>query len=174
MYWRIGIAFLATALCMSSALALPWSEDMRDQPSVKAQETVVELSDTSVPREGKETIETPENISELVQARLAAGALKNPQRSTPESINRGKELYDLHCAICHGSEGNGDGTVGLKFVPSPMNLNIDYVQLQPDGQLFFTISHGSIAMPYYRDAIPTAERWHLVNYVKEVLGQNQQ
>jgi hypothetical protein len=48
---------------------------------------------------------------------------------------------------------------------------MDYVQLQPDGQIFFTISYGSIAMPFYRDSIPEDDRWHVVNYIKHVLGQ---
>ena len=52
-----------------------------------------------------------------------------------------------------------------------MELNLDYVQLQPDGQLFYTISHGSIAMPFYRQAILPEDRWHLVNFIKEVFGE---
>ena len=52
-----------------------------------------------------------------------------------------------------------------------MELNLDYVQLQPDGQLFYTISHGSIAMPFYRQAMPAVDRWHLVNFIKEVFGE---
>ena len=52
-----------------------------------------------------------------------------------------------------------------------MELNLDYVQLQPDGQIFYTISHGSIAMPFYRQAILSEDRWHLVNFVKEVFGE---
>ena len=40
-----------------------------------------------------------------------------------------------------------------------------------DGQIFYTISHGSIAMPYYRDSVPAPERWDIVNYIKVVIGQ---
>jgi hypothetical protein len=56
-------------------------------------------------------------------------------------------------------------------VPQPMELNFDYVQLQPDGQLFYTISHGSLAMPFYRQAVAVEDRWHLVNFIKEVFGE---
>ena len=51
-----------------------------------------------------------------------------------------------------------------------MDLTLEYVQQQPDGQIWYTISHGSIAMPYYRDSIRDVERWHVVNYVKQVLN----
>jgi mono/diheme cytochrome c family protein len=151
--------------------ALPWDEDMRNQPSVKPQETEVQTNASSVPTENKETIPVPAGINELVVARLAAGELENPVRATPESLNMGRSLYEVHCRTCHGDQGRGDGPVGLKFVVAPMDLTMDYVQLQPDGQIFFTISYGSIAMPFYRDSIPENERWHVVNYIKHVLGQ---
>ncbi|MCG8379839.1 MAG: c-type cytochrome, partial [Proteobacteria bacterium] len=153
-------------IMFQTGFAFEWDEDMRDQPSIKAQESQVNTNPGSIPQSGKETILPPADMSELVQARLAAGDLENPIAKSGESLNRGKVVYDIHCATCHGAQGHGDGKVGKKYVPDPMNLTIDYVQLQPDGQLFYTISHGSIAMPYYRDVIPIADRWHIVNYIK--------
>jgi len=151
--------------------ALPWDKDMRNQPSVKPQEAQVYTNKSSVPTQGKELIPAPENISELVQARLKAGELINPVANTEKSLNRGKYQYDIHCAVCHGMQGQGDGPVGKKYVPTPMNLTLDYIQIQPDGQLFYTISHGSIVMPYYWDSIPAVDRWHVINYIKSVLGR---
>ena len=154
-----------------SAIAFEWDEDMRDQPSIKAQESQVTTNPSSIPQSDKEPVLPPEDMSELVQARLIAGQLENPIPKSGESLNRGKVAYDLHCSTCHGEQGHGDGKVGKKYVPDPMNLTIDYVQIQPDGQLFYTISHGSIAMPYYRDVIHVSDRWHIVNYIKSVLGK---
>ncbi|MBT8143461.1 MAG: cytochrome c, partial [Gammaproteobacteria bacterium] len=74
-----------------------------------------------------------------------------------------------HCASCHGAGGSGDGPVGLKYVPPPMDLTTDYVQQQADGQLFYTITHGGVVMPFYRDAIDIEDRWHLINYIKSEL-----
>ena len=95
--------------------------------------------------------------------------LVNPIANSPESLERGRQIYEVHCLVCHGAQGQGDGPVGQKFVPQPMDLRVDYVQLQPDGQLYYTISHGSIEMPIYRDSIAQHERWHVSNYIKEVL-----
>ena len=156
------------------AFALPWSDDMRDQPSIKAQETTVDTHENSVPVTGEEPLPAPVNTSELVRARLKAGEMSNPVPKSGASVNRGKQLYDIHCAVCHGDHGEGDGPVGKKFVPDPMNLTLDYVQIQPDGQLFYTISHGSIAMPGYRDSIGIRDRWHLINYIKAALGLKRQ
>ncbi len=155
----------------SVGLSLPWDKDMQDQPSHKPQDSVIETIDTSVPTVGKDSYAPPKDIIDLVRARLDAGkTLVNPVPKSPESLARGREMYELHCLVCHGEQGRGDGPVGKKFVPQPMELNLDYVQLQPDGQLFYTISHGSIAMPFYRQAMPAEDRWHLVNFIKEVFG----
>lgn len=151
--------------------ALPWDEDMRNQPSVKPQESQVTTNASSVPIEGDEPISSPANLGELVRDRLKAGDLINPVARDGESLKRGKALYEIHCLVCHGVGGLGDGPVGKKYVPDPMNLTLDYVQTQPDGQVFYTISHGSIAMPFYRDSIPPADRWDVVNYIKVVIGQ---
>ena len=166
---------LTCAVCLliipGAGLTLPWDKDMQDQPSWKPQESQVSVNRSSVPVGGKGGYPPPHDIIELVQARLEAGrTLVNPVLRSPESVARGRQMYETHCLVCHGAQGRGDGPVGRKFVPQPMELNFDYVQLQPDGQVFYTISHGSIAMPFYRQAILTEDRWHLVNFVKEVFG----
>jgi len=163
------VAFLAIP---GIGATLPWDKDMVDQPSVKAQESQVGAIPSSVPAGGKDGYPPPKDIIELVRARLEAGkTLVNPVPKSPESLARGREMYDLHCIVCHGAQGRGNGPVGQKFVPQPMELNFDYVQLQPDGQIFYTISHGSLAMPFYRQAIAVEDRWHLVNFIKEVFGE---
>ncbi len=168
---------LVCAICLvavpGAALTLPWDKDMQDQPSMKPQDSVVESNDSSIPVGGKDVYPPPKDVIELVRARLDAGrTLVNPIAKSPESLARGREMYERHCLVCHGEQGRGNGPVGQKFVPQPMELNFDYVQLQPDGQIFYTISHGSIAMPFYRQAIAVEDRWHLVNFIKEVFGES--
>ncbi len=165
------------AICLvaipGSGLTLPWDKDMQDQPSMKPQDSQVAAIDASVPVGGKRGYPPPTDVIELVRARLDAGrTLVNPVPVSAESLARGQEMYERHCLVCHGEQGRGDGPVGQKFVPQPMELNFDYVQMQPDGQIFYTISHGSIAMPYYRQAIAVEDRWHLVNFIKEVFGES--
>ncbi len=168
-----GLVGVACLLAIpGTGVTLPWDKDMQDQPSMKPQDSLVETNQTSVPVGGKDGYPPPRDIIDLVRTRLEAGkTLVNPVPKSPESLARGREMYELHCLVCHGEQGRGDGPVGQKFVPQPMELNLDYVQLQPDGQLFYTISHGSIAMPFYRQAMPAEDRWHLVNYIKEVFGE---
>lgn len=170
---KLALACVAGLLAIpGTSGAFPWNKDMRDQPSVKAQETEVAAIQSSMPVGGNERFPAPKDIIDLVRARLDAGRkLVNPIARSSESVDRGRVSYDTHCLVCHGSQGRGDGPVGKKFVPQPMELNLDYVQLQPDGQIFYTISHGSIAMPHYRQAMTVEDRWHLVNFIKEEFGE---
>ena len=168
-----GLVLVACLLAIPvTGVTLPWDKDMQDQPSMKPQDSVIATNQSTVPVGGKDRFSPPKDIIELVQARLEAGrTLVNPIAKSPESLARGRQMYELHCLVCHGEQGRGDGPVGRKFVPQPMELNLDYVQLQPDGQIYYTISHGSIAMPAYWQAISPDDRWHLVNFIKEVFGE---
>ena len=173
LHWRKFARILCLLAIPAVGLTLPWDKDMQDQPSMKPQDSVVAEINDSIPIGGRDVYPPPKDVIELVRARLDAGRiLVNPIAISPESLARGREMYDTHCIVCHGAQGRGNGPVGQKFVPQPMELNLDYVQLQPDGQLFYTISHGSLAMPFYRQAIAAQDRWHLVNFIKEVFGES--
>ena len=173
LHCRILVRILCLLAIPGAGLTLPWDKDMQDQPSMKPQDSLVAEINDSIPVGGRDVYPPPKDVIELVRARLDAGrTLVNPIAVSPESLARGREMYETHCIVCHGAQGRGNGPVGQKFVPQPMELNLDYVQLQPDGQIFYTISHGSLAMPFYRQAILAEDRWHLVNFIKEVFGES--
>jgi mono/diheme cytochrome c family protein len=168
---RLLVILVACVLAVSAG-AFPWDKDMVDQPSVKSQESLVEFRTDTVSAKGKEALPVPRTGKELVRARVAAGReLKNPVAPTAESVAAGKKAYETHCAMCHGATGQGEGSVGQRYVPPPMNLTLPYVQQQGDGQVYYTITHGSLIMPFYRDALSPKERWHVVNYIKTELGK---
>ncbi|MDZ4246264.1 MAG: cytochrome c, partial [Dehalococcoidia bacterium] len=90
-----------------------------------------------------------------------------------ESFVRGKALYNIYCAICHGDTGHGDGKLGKKYM-TPSDLTSDYIKKVPDGSIYFTITYGGVGkdeeMPGQGDAISPEDRWHIVNYIKYVLS----
>lgn len=161
--------FSALILVCAPVLAMPWSKDMANQPSVKPQETPVQVPAGALPR----TIPAPAlPPGPLAQAREQAGVkLSNPESPSAESLDRGERLFLRHCASCHGAGGRGDGLVGLKFQPRPADLTQAYVLSQPDGRLYYTISRGSTVMPGYDLALGPQDRWHLVNYIKLRVGR---
>ena len=109
-----------------------------------------------------------------IKGRIESARLQNPVEPDEASLARGQELYDTVCAVCHGSTGSGDGPVGQKFIARPFDLRIDYVRQKPDGELFYTITNGSVVMPFYRDTLTPMERWDVVNYVKRGLSRSDQ
>ena len=110
-----------------------------------------------------------QNMIKLAGIVALAALMLAATPARPQDAPRGRLLYETHCLPCHGGEGHGDGPVGQKYVPQPMNLATDYVQQQPDGQLWYTITWGGVVMPFYHDAIVPADRWHVVNYLKHGL-----
>ncbi len=149
-----------------------WDKDMVDQPSAKPQASIAPAEPDAIPTWGGETVPEPDSERALFAAKDAAAALHNPIAATRESIARGADFYQVHCLVCHGEQGLGDGPVGVKFTdPSPVDLNDAHTQDQADGQLFFTITRGRVVMPFYRDALNPAERWDLVNFIRARFGQ---
>ena len=167
---RPGVALLLLAYS-AAGWGYPWDQDMVDQPSAKPQESPAPVEPGSVPVGGGEIVPAPppEGMSD---AKDAAAAMPNPVPATPESVARGAAFYEVHCLICHGATGVGDGPVGVKFEDkSPADLNDVYTQDQADGQLFFSLTRGKDAMPFYRDALSQQERWDVVNYLRHEFGK---
>ncbi|MDX1569771.1 MAG: cytochrome c [Xanthomonadales bacterium] len=170
-----ALLFALLMLATPVVLAFPWDKDMQDQPSVKPQETEVPLApEGSVPASGAEPVEITQEVAAILRGRIESAQLPNPVPADEASIARGKLRFETHCAVCHGKNGAGDGPVGQKFIARPFDLRIDYVQNKPDGELFFTITNGGIAMPFYRDALSPEERWDVVNYLKQGLSRSDQ
>ncbi|VAW36714.1 hypothetical protein MNBD_DELTA02-668 [hydrothermal vent metagenome] len=164
-YKPLFLALLLTLVALPATVsAMPWSWDMFKQPSEKAQEH------PALPTP-KDTVPFDSRLSYAAD-RAVAQTLANPVEATKASLERGKYKYDTYCAVCHGAGGKGDGPVGKKFVP-PTDLTGAYVQDKPDGDIFYTITNGGMfIMPPYGDAMEQVDRWHIVNYIKHVLGDN--
>jgi mono/diheme cytochrome c family protein len=94
-------------------------------------------------------------------------------------VARGQERFNIYCAPCHGQTGDGKGMVPCKrdkptdpcesrgFAPLPSYQDPRLRQM-PDGQVFATITHGVRTMPAYGPQIPTADRWAIVSYVRDL------
>jgi len=96
---------------------------------------------------------------------LAKATLKTPLDSASVDLNRGKELYDIYCGICHGNKGNGQG----KLVKREKILGIpsydDAGRAINAGSIYHTIYYGKNAMGSYANQLNEEERWQVVSYV---------
>jgi len=82
-------------------------------------------------------------------------------------LARGKQRYEINCVVCHGESGNGGGVVANYWtMPPTVNLIDGRVAALPDGQLFWTITHGKGLMGPYGGNITVEDRWAIVAYVR--------
>ena len=99
-----------------------------------------------------------------------AKAMKNPVASTPESIAKGKALFEGKgtCFNCHGKEGKGDGPAGAILDPSPRDFtNCKFHKKRKDGELFWVIKNGSAGtgmVSLVPGTITEEEAWTITNY----------
>jgi hypothetical protein len=98
-----------------------------------------------------------------------------PMEVTPEMARRGQERFNIYCSVCHGLTGAGDGLVAKRaealqeplWIP-PTNLHSEPVVIQPEGQIFETITRGVRTMPPYGDRIAPEDRWAIILYVRSL------
>lgn len=104
-------------------------------------------------------------------SRIEAGKrLQNPVMPTAASIENGKRLFKIYCALCHGRDGKGGGPVATKFIPPP-DLMLEIFRRRTDGFLYATIRSGGPLMPPQGEALSVKERWDIVNFVRYLQGK---
>lgn len=98
----------------------------------------------------------------------------NPVPADEVSLQRGAILYSIHCALCHGSQGRGDGPIA-SYYPNrtPSDLTGPNIAAQFDGTLFRTLTQGFGLMPSMAENLTPRERWDVINYLRSLTEQTQ-
>jgi hypothetical protein len=96
--------------------------------------------------------------------------LTNPIPPSPEAIVRGQNVFQQHCAVCHGRYGHGDGPAAAGLNPPPADLTAAHVDDHTDGDLFWWLTHGiaGTAMPPWQEQLSEPERWMVVHYLRSL------
>lgn len=127
---------------------------MDKQPSYKPYQTpLLAPPPDSVPVTGREIVSQDSE-------------LKNPFAPTAASQARGKSLYTVNCAMCHGQTPAEPGPVGMKLTPPPPGLGHDVVRERSDAHIFKAVTFGFGRMPPFKDKLSPGDRWDLVNYLR--------
>ena len=90
-----------------------------------------------------------------------------PPPITAALVQRGRERFDIHCAVCHGYAGDRDSVVASKMsLRGPPTLVDDKVRAYPVEKIFEVATKGYGYMPKYDAEISVQDRWAIANYVK--------
>jgi mono/diheme cytochrome c family protein len=100
--------------------------------------------------------------------------LQNPVPPTDQSLGRGEVLFNRVCAPCHGEEGLGAQAYIIEVHPllAAYDLAGATVAGYTDGYLYGMIRVGRGVMPAYGHQISHFDRWHIVNYVRQLQAQS--
>ena len=122
--------------------------------------------------QGSPDLPPPFTAEDMFSRPEIADAITNPVAPTAESLARGKEVYDRVCIVCHGPDGAG--TTGYIFEVHPSMaahpLNAGLAMTRSDGYIYGMIRAGRLLMPAYGHQIGHYDRWHVVNYVRQLQG----
>lgn len=96
--------------------------------------------------------------SPLTEIALPSFSIQSYPARLP-SAELGQPIYQIHCASCHGEDGNG-------IVPGARNFSdLDYMRGETPASFYTTITEGRGEMQGFRDALTSDERWDVVFYV---------
>lgn len=106
------------------------------------------------------------------RTRAIAEISKNPFPITKASLENGKLLYNIQCAICHGEKADGAGYLvrddGGKYPVQPANLLSDEFVAASNGRYYHTLIYGRNLMGGYSDKLSYEERWNVIQYIRSL------
>jgi mono/diheme cytochrome c family protein len=176
----MSLLLLLTQTGCWEQVSVEWFPQMKWQNAIQAFEVnqYDGLSANFSPPEGTVPVGWGDVVDPSELSVAEQEGLVNPNRSTFESLARGKEYFDTNCRACHGKTGGGDGPIAAPNGPiagvlpigpgSPLGFSL--APGLTDGHIYTTISLGRGRMPNYR-RIPPSARWDVVNYIRDLNGQ---
>lgn len=94
---------------------------------------------------------------------------------TEENLEEGQAYFELHCAVCHGREGDGAGLrAGVMVDAKPRMLtNLDWIETRDDMRLLRSIKYGvtGTSMQPWGDQTTALQRLQLVMYIRTLSAE---
>lgn len=86
-------------------------------------------------------------------------------------LDRGRTIYERHCADCHGAEGRGDGRQAITLSPRPGNLISAQTSAKSDQELLKIIAKGKprTAMAGWEERLSPEEQAAVLAYIRSMV-----
>ena len=85
---------------------------------------------------------------------------------TPQLLQRGRERFNITCAMCHGTTATGNGITKSYGLATVVTLQDDRIRKMADGEIFNTITNGKNTMMAYGPNIMVQDRWAIIAYLR--------
>jgi cytochrome c553 len=85
---------------------------------------------------------------------------------TRQMLERGRERFDIYCAVCHGRTGEGNGMIPQRGFPVPPSYDIDRLREAPVGHFYDVMTRGYGVMYPYASRVEPADRWAIAAYIR--------
>jgi mono/diheme cytochrome c family protein len=170
-------ALLRAVLCLAlvTTTGCEWFTDFKRQPNVVTWEswradslTVRGSPQGSVPTEGTAVPSWMVSYAPLPATIDSMSGIANPVPVTDASLANGRMHFQINCAVCHGSNADGQTPNG-RYGLIPIPLTGDLTKNRTDGYIFGMIRNGRASMPSY-NRIEERDRWDIVNYIRALQG----
>ena len=89
-----------------------------------------------------------------------------PVPVTPELLERGRQRFNITCAMCHGATATGNGITKSYGLATVVTLQDDRIRKMADGEIFNTITNGKNTMMAYGPTIMVPDRWAIIAYLR--------
>src|ERR1700731_4325793 len=89
-----------------------------------------------------------------------------PVPVTAQLLQRGRERFNITCAMCHGVTAAGNGITKSYGLATVVTLQDDRLRKMADGEIFNTITNGKNTMMAYGPNIMVADRWAIITCLR--------
>jgi mono/diheme cytochrome c family protein len=89
-----------------------------------------------------------------------------PIEITPAFMERGRQRFNITCAMCHGATAAGNGVTKQYGLTTVVTLQDERIRKMADGEIFNTITNGKNTMMAYGPNITVSDRWAIIAYLR--------
>lgn len=167
----LGIIFCLVALTAAYRRPYAWwpVNDMNEQPIIKPFQAngLRDPVPGTIPVTGAWDPVPPK----LEVAQNLHPDFTNPMEATAASLAEGKELYNIYCTSCHSEGMKPEPEFHTEVMKRGMpSATMPRISLMSDAEIFSTLTYGSAIMKRMDYHLSPEERWHVVNYVRQLIN----
>ncbi len=95
-------------------------------------------------------------------------------RFNEDELKEGHRLFNIYCAICHGSNLDGQGPLFAsgKFASMPANFKDGKYLHMSVGQMYAAAKYGKNMMGSYAAQLDAQQRWMIIAFIKKTQSEN--